>query len=141
MYVFFSCLKLCHSGEKEYTPPPWHPSFLGLSCPTLTSQSKKSYGVYLIFLGKQGKRVYTRGPERRVYTIEASDPEKEKKEGFHGGGVYFFLPCHWPFFKLFHGLFYTQLTIFGCDLSGWAGLGQISQEIPRTQFCIDSVNT
>ena len=23
----------------------------------------------------------------------ASDPEKEKKEGFHGGGVYFFLPC------------------------------------------------
>ena len=48
--------------------------------------------MYTIFLGKQVKMVYTIGPERRVYTIEASDPEKEKKEGFHGGGVYFFLP-------------------------------------------------
>ena len=47
--------------------------------------------VYTIFLGKQGKRVYTIGPERRVYTIEP-DPEKEKKEG-RRGGVYFFLPC------------------------------------------------
>ena len=36
--------------------------------------------------------MYTIGPERRVYTVEASDPEKGEKEGFHGGGVYFFLP-------------------------------------------------
>ena len=35
--------------------------------------------VYTIFLGKQGKRAYAVGPERRVYTIEASDPEKEKR--------------------------------------------------------------
>ena len=35
--------------------------------------------VYTISLGKQGKRVYTMGLERRVYTIEASDPEKEKR--------------------------------------------------------------
>ena len=48
--------------------------------------------AYTIVLGKQGKRLYTIGPERRVYTIEASDPEKEKMEGFHGGGV-FFLRC------------------------------------------------
>ena len=51
--------------------------------------------VYTIFLGKQGERVYTIGPERRVYTVihhRASDPEKEKKEGLHVGGVYFFLP-------------------------------------------------
>ena len=41
----------------------------------------------------KGKMGYTIGLERRVYTIEASDPEKAKKEGFHGGGVYFFLPC------------------------------------------------
>ena len=34
--------------------------------------------VYTIFLGKLGKRVHNIGPERRVYTIEASDPEKEK---------------------------------------------------------------
>ena len=46
--------------------------------------------VYTVFLGKQGKRVYTIGPERRVYTVEASDLEKEKKEGFHGGGGTFF---------------------------------------------------
>ena len=61
--------------------------------PTPRSQSKKEAVVYTLLLGKQGKRVYTIGPERRVYTIEASDPEKEKKEGFHSGGVYFFLPC------------------------------------------------
>ena len=38
--------------------------------------------VYRIFLGKQGKRVYTIDPERRVYIIEASDPEKEEQRGF-----------------------------------------------------------
>ena len=43
--------------------------------------------VYTISFGKQGKRVYTIGPER-VYTIEAPDPDK--KEGLHGGGVCFF---------------------------------------------------
>ena len=37
--------------------------------------------------------MYTIGRERRAYTIEASDPEKGKKEGFHGGGVNFFLPA------------------------------------------------
>ena len=58
-------------------------------------RSKKSCGVQH-FLGKEWKRVYTIGPERRVYTIEASDPEKEKQEGFHGGGVYFFLPWKRP---------------------------------------------
>ena len=45
--------------------------------PTPRSQSKKPM-VYNIFLGKQRKRVYTIGRERRVYTIEASDTEKEK---------------------------------------------------------------
>ena len=78
------------TGEKEYTPPPWDPSFLGLSPDPIGHRAKKAM-VYTIFLGKQGKRVYTIGPERGVYTIECSDPEKEKKEGLHGGGVYFFL--------------------------------------------------
>ena len=49
--------------------------------------------VSFIFLGKKGKRVYTIGPERRVYTIEPQTQKKKKKEGLHGGGVYFFLPC------------------------------------------------
>ena len=48
--------------------------------------------VYTIFLGKLGKRVYAIGPERRVYTIEPQTQQKKKKEGLHGGGVYFFLP-------------------------------------------------
>ena len=26
-----------------------------------------------------------------MYTIEVSDPEKEKREGFRGGGAYFYL--------------------------------------------------
>ena len=51
--------------------------------------------VCTIFLGKQGKGVYTIGPERRECAIEASDPEKEKKKGFHGGVVYCFHFCPW----------------------------------------------
>ena len=48
--------------------------------------------VYTVFLEKkQGKRVYTIGLERRVYTIEPQTLKKKKKEGLHGGGVYFFL--------------------------------------------------
>ena len=70
-------------GKKGYTPPPWHPSFLGLS-PM----------VYTTFLGKQGKRVlHTVGPERRVYTIEPQTRKtKQKDTRFHGGGVCFSLP-------------------------------------------------
>ena len=64
-------------------------SLFSVCRPTPRSQSKKSYGVYH-FLGKTRERVYTIGPERRAYYHKASDPEKEKKEGLHGGGVYFF---------------------------------------------------
>ena len=61
--------------------------------PTPRSQRKtKKATVYPIFLGKQGKRVYTIGPERRVYTIEPQTRKKNKKGGLHGGGVYFFFP-------------------------------------------------
>ena len=52
----------------------------------------KTAMVYTTFLGKQGKRVYTIGPERRAYTIEPQTRKETKKEGLHGGGVYFFLP-------------------------------------------------
>ena len=54
---------------------------------------EKKY-AHTISLGKQGKRVYNMGPERRIYTIEAADPEKEKEAGYHCGGVRFFLPCN-----------------------------------------------
>ena len=76
-------------GKKEYTLPPWHPHSLGLSLDLEVTEQKLS-GVHH-FLGEKGERLYTIGPERRVCAIEASDPEKERKEGFHGG-VYFFLP-------------------------------------------------
>ena len=35
--------------------------------------------VCAIFLGKKGKRVYTIGPERRVYTIEPQTRKKKKR--------------------------------------------------------------
>ena len=48
--------------------------------------------VYTIFLGRQGKRVYTIGPERRVYTIEPQT-RKKKKRRVSAVVVYtFFLP-------------------------------------------------
>ena len=68
-------------SREKYTPPPWHPSFLGLS-PDPEATEQKQTMVYTIFLGEQWKREYTIGPERRVYTIK----------GFHGGGVCVFLP-------------------------------------------------
>ena len=64
-------------GKKEYTPPLWYPPF-SVCRPPPRHRAKKSYGVYH-FLGKQGKSVYTIGPERRVHKIETSDPEKEKR--------------------------------------------------------------
>ena len=39
----------------------------------------KNAMVYTIFLRKQGKRVYTIGPERRVYTIEPQTRKKKKR--------------------------------------------------------------
>ena len=68
------------------------PSFLGQS-PHPGVMGQKNVMVYANALGKQGTRVYTIGPERRVYTIETSDPEKKNKKGFYGGGEYFSLPC------------------------------------------------
>ena len=54
-------------------------------------RAKKSY-VVCHFVGKlvTRERVYTIGPERGVYTVEASDLKKDKMRGFHGGGVCFF---------------------------------------------------
>ena len=60
--------------------------------PTPRSQSKKCYGVYH-FPGKtREKGIHHRSGKKGIHH-EASDPEKEKKKGFHDGGVYFFLPA------------------------------------------------
>ena len=49
--------------------------------------------VYTIFLEKKTreKGIHHRSGKKGIHH-RASDPEKVKKEGFHGGGVYFFLP-------------------------------------------------
>ena len=69
--VFGLCSRPAGSQHHRGTPP------FSVCRPTPRSQSKKSYGVYH-FLGKQGERVDTIGPERRVCTIEASDPKKRR---------------------------------------------------------------
>ena len=45
--------------------------------------------VYSISLGKTREKGIHHSSGRRVYTKKASEPEKEKREGFHGGGVPF----------------------------------------------------
>ena len=58
---------------------------------TVAPLLSKNAMAYAIFLRNQGKRVYTIGPERRVYTIETSDPEKQKG-GFPRWWRIFLLP-------------------------------------------------
>ena len=59
--------------------------------PTPRSQSKKSYGVYHFPVKTREKGIHHRSGKKGIHH-RASDLEKEKKEAFHGGGVYFFLP-------------------------------------------------
>ena len=65
----------------------------------------KTTMVYTILMGKQRKRVYTIGPERRVYTIEASDDEKKR-----GGSTVLLYP---PPLKTFTGMKKYFRIIFG----------------------------
>ena len=61
-----------HSGKKSIHHHRATPPF-SVCRPTPRSQQKKTM-VCTIFLGKQGI-----GPERRVYTIEASDPGQKNR--------------------------------------------------------------
>ena len=93
--VFETVLSETVPGEKRvYTTTVAPLLFRSVARPR--GHRAKTSMVYTLFLGKQGKRVYTIGPEKMGIHHRASDPEKEKKEGFHGGGVYFFLPCVRP---------------------------------------------
>ena len=65
-------------GKEKYTPPPWDPSFCGLSPDPEVTERKQKLWCIPFSLGKQGKRVYTIGPERRVYTIEPQTRKREK---------------------------------------------------------------
>ena len=80
-----------HRGKKSIHHHRGTPLF-SVCRPTPSSQSKRSYGVYH-FPGKtREKGIHHRSGKKGIHH-RAPDPEKEKKEGFHGGGVYFFLPC------------------------------------------------
>ena len=64
-------------GEKRVYTTTVGPLFSRSVARPRGHRAKKTM-VYTIFLGKQGKMVYTVGPERRVYTIEPQSRKKKK---------------------------------------------------------------
>ena len=66
------------TGEKRVYTTTAGPLFSRSVTRPRGHRAKKAM-VYAIFLGKQGKRVYTTGPERRVYTIEPQTRKKKKR--------------------------------------------------------------
>ena len=91
----------------KYTPPPRGPLFSRSVARPRGHRAKKAM-VSTVFLGKQGKRVYTIGSGKKGTHHRASDPEEEKKGGLHGGGVYFFLrkvSTVFDVFEVFLGIF------------------------------------
>ena len=71
------CTALKNRGKKVYTTTAG-PLFSRSVARPRAHRAKKAM-VSTIFLGKQGKRVYTIGPERRAYTIEPQTREKKKR--------------------------------------------------------------
>ena len=67
-----------NSGEKRVYTTTVGPLFSRSVARPRGHRAKKAM-VYTVFLGKQGKRVNTIGPERRGIHHRASDPEKEKR--------------------------------------------------------------
>ena len=67
------------AGEKRVYTTTVAPLFSRSVARPRGHRAKKKAMVYTIFLGKQGKRVYTIGPERRVYTIEPQTWKKKKR--------------------------------------------------------------
>ena len=66
-------------GEKEYTPPPWHPSFLCLSPDPKVTELKKAMVFSPCFGGKtREKGIHHRSGKKGIHH-RASDPEKEKR--------------------------------------------------------------
>ena len=65
-YQAFGSLAGC-TGKKEYTPPPWHPSSLGLSPDPEVPERKKTYGVYNVLGKTTEKGIYTRSRKKGVH--------------------------------------------------------------------------
>ena len=78
-------------GKKEYTPPPWHPSFLGLLPHPEVTEQKQLWCIPFSWENK-GKGIHHRSGKKGIHH-EASDPEKKKKGGFPRWWCIFFLPC------------------------------------------------
>ena len=85
-----NCLKSTH-GRKEYAPPPWHPSFLGLSPDPEATEQTKLWCIPFSWENKE-KCIHRRSGKKGIHH-RGLRPWKWKKEGFHGGGVYFFFPA------------------------------------------------
>ena len=85
-------------GKKEYTPPPRDPSFLRRSPDPEVTEQKKLWCIPFSW-GKQGKKVYTIGPERRVYTVEPQTQEKKKRRVSTVVVYTFFFPAFQRFRK------------------------------------------
>ena len=73
-----SKIRVVRTGKKVYTTTTVGPLFSRSVARARGHRAKKAM-VYTIFLGKQGKRVYTIGLERRVYTIEPQTRKKKKR--------------------------------------------------------------
>ena len=75
-----------HRGKKSIRHHRGTPLF-SVCRPTPRSQSEKSYGVYLFRWKTREKGIHHKS-EKKCIHHRTSDPEKEKKEGLHGGGVH-----------------------------------------------------
>ena len=82
------------SGKKKVYTTTVAPLF-SRSVARLRGHRAKKAMVYIVyhFPGKtREKGIHHRSGKKDIHH-RASNPEKEKKEGLQGGGVYFFLPC------------------------------------------------
>ena len=66
------------AGEKRVYTTTVEPLFSRSVARPQGRRAKKAM-VYTLVLGKQGKRVYTIGPERSVYTTEPQTRKKKKR--------------------------------------------------------------
>ena len=79
------------AGEKRVYTTTVEPLFSRSVARPQGGRAKKTM-VYTLFWGKtREKGIHNRSGKKGIHH-RASDPEKEKKGGLHGGGVYFFLP-------------------------------------------------
>ena len=85
-------------GRKEYTPPPWKPSFFLFQGLRLYGvyPSFRTYGVYPFPLFSQENGIH----HSFFCSVTSGSGDRPRKEGCHGGGVYSFCPCKRPDFGM-----------------------------------------